>query len=253
VGLLEIGPGRGALTLPFLTRLSGEPQIRSFILSEKDPHLVQDWVEELGGRTGVEVQAGDFLDLSVSQWLKINPTIVVSNLPYASGTAILQRLIEVEASSSPRQISHRPQIPAQIPVMILMFQAEVAERLRAEPSTSARGSLSVWVQNLWEVKKLRIVGQKSFSPPPKVMSEVVVLRRRSAPLVAGSLEEGQAKLWQTLLQICFSQRRKMLRGLLKSHSTWQKALELSRVDGTKRAEALDWTEWNRLFQAGVQL
>jgi 16S rRNA (adenine1518-N6/adenine1519-N6)-dimethyltransferase len=228
--LLEIGPGKGAITLPILQQLARTPAIQEFTLAERDQNLVAEWKGHAGA-VPFRVESGDFLDLPDERWLGKTPLAVVSNLPYSAGTAILTRLAK-----------HFEQIP----VMVLMFQQEVAERVRAEASTPHRGSLSLWIQNRWDVRKLLWVPPKAFSPPPQVNSEVVVLTARSQPRVQMS---GHEKLWETLLKTCFAHRRKMLR----SNVPWQNALELSGIDGTKRAEALDWDEWDRLFQAVRQV
>ena len=234
--LLEIGPGKGAITHPLLELLPEYPQIKNFILAERDLFFAAQWqTHSLSKRSpalSFSVEAGDFLELPKEKWLFSLPLAVVSNLPYSAGTAILQRLVQNRDS---------------IPVMVLMFQAEVAQRLRAEPSTKGRGSLSLWVQNLWDIQKLLSVPPAAFIPPPQVNSEVVVLKRRESPRVPHTLEE--SKLWESLLKICFAHRRKMLRSVIP----WKNTLELSGVNGTKRAEELGWEEWDRLFQTVRQV
>jgi 16S rRNA (adenine1518-N6/adenine1519-N6)-dimethyltransferase len=231
IGLLEIGPGKGAITQPILQRLSAEPAIQKFVLVERDARLAQFWKEqEFPPGREVQVRIGDFMEIPTEQWLVKSPLAVVSNLPYSAGTAIVTRLA---------------QETEKIPVMVLMFQAEVAKRLRAAPSTKERGSLSVWIQNRWDVRKLLFVPPKAFSPPPEVDSEVVVLTRRETPWIQFASDSKEEKLWESLLRACFAHRRKMLRSVVP----WRNALELSGVDGTKRAEALDWPEWARLYEA----
>jgi 16S rRNA (adenine1518-N6/adenine1519-N6)-dimethyltransferase len=228
-GLLEIGPGRGAITLPLFEQLRKTPEIQNFQLIEKDQQLALEWKEH-PAHFPFSITSGDFLEIPESEWLspKHSPLAVVSNLPYSSGTAILDRLARHTDS---------------IPVMVLMFQAEVAKRLRAEPSTKERGSLSIWIQNLWEVEKFLAVPPKAFNPPPEVNSEVVILKRRQAPRIPGTVHGEDAVIWESFLKTCFAHRRKMLR----SSIPWRNALEQSGVDGTKRAEALQWPEWERLF------
>lgn len=239
VALMEVGPGKGAITFPLLDLRSHYSQIQKFFMVEKDRNLVSYWQEQLEdrkkqGKSPFTIESGDFLLLPEEKWLSQAPMAVVSNLPYSSGTAILNRLA--------RQRD-------QIPVMVLMFQSEVAKRLRAEPSTPDRGSLSLWIQNHWDVQKLIEVPPRAFSPPPQVDSEVVILRRRKSPWIPGTEDSKGDALWESLLKLAFSQRRKMLRSIFNSKEPWQKALELSGVDGTKRAEALQWSEWEQLFQA----
>lgn len=222
---LEIGPGRGAITDPLLALLQGKKE--KLILVEKDRLIAEHWRVNAPSEQ-VQVFSSDFLLLSHEHWLKSHPLAVVSNLPYSSGTQILIQLA--------RRLN-------EIPVMVLMFQAEVAQRLRAEVSTPDRGSLSIWIQNRWDVKKIISVKPSAFSPPPQVNSEVVVLTRRAQARIEFPDEE--EKLWEKFLKSTFAHRRKMLR----SSFPWQNALALSGVDGKKRAEALDWNEWNQLFQA----
>jgi 16S rRNA (adenine1518-N6/adenine1519-N6)-dimethyltransferase len=233
--LLEIGPGGGAITLPLLEQIKAVSSLQSFQLVEKDDYLAQKWAIKClesppACRIPFSVRAGDFLEIPESDWLAHGqlPLAVVSNLPYSSGTAILNRLAR-----------H----PDSIPVMVLMFQAEVAKRLRAEPNTKERGSLSIWIQNLWDVEKFLSVPPRAFAPPPKVHSEVVILKRRTHARIPQTTALDDGKIWESFLKVCFAHRRKMLRSSLP----WRNALEQSGVDGTKRPEALQWPEWERLF------
>jgi 16S rRNA (adenine1518-N6/adenine1519-N6)-dimethyltransferase len=241
--VLEVGPGPGALTLPLIRRFStpentSQPQlqIQSFQLIEKDRKLAERWSHpETPLPFSFSVECGDFLDIPPAHWLKSDgsPLLVVSNLPYASGTAILTALARQKPS---------------IPVLVLMFQAEVAQRLRAAPSTPDRGSLSLWIQNEWDVTCLLKVPPQAFSPPPEVQSEVVVLTRREQPRIPEACASPEAaRVWEVFLKTCFAHRRKMLRSSLP----WPNLLTLAEVDGTKRPEALDWDEWTRLFRAAL--
>lgn len=232
VALLEIGPGRGAITDPLLDLLKAKAPVLPMLLSERDRELAANWRVRVHLETNLEVAEGDFLDLPESTWLSRTPLAVASNLPYSAGTAIVVRLAE-----------H----PDKIPIMVLMFQAEVAQRLRAEPGTKAWGSLSIWLQNQWEVKKLCSVPPGAFAPPPDVDSEVVVLTPRAEPYVRVGKTEKEKKLWDSLLKTSFAHRRKMLRSSLPE--PFKNALERSGLDGTKRAEALSWDEWSRFYQA----
>lgn len=224
--ILEIGPGEGAITRPLLQAL---PIERRFFLAERDRELIEFWK----GESRVEkILAGDFLDQPDEALDAIGPMIVVSNLPYSAGTAIVVRLAE-RAS--------------QIPEMVLMFQAEVAKRLYASESTPDRGSLSLYIQNEWEVSRLIEVKPGAFKPPPKVMSEVVTLRRRARTLVDIAAPE-RRELWNRLLKTAFAHRRKMLRGNL-SGEPFKSALAKSGVDETLRAEGLTWDDWQKLWGA----
>lgn len=226
---LEIGPGGGALTLPLIESLQSREK-PELVLAERDARIVEQWrSRELP--PWVRIEAGDFLDLPEERWLK-DQLFVVSNLPYSAGTAILTRLA-----------LHRERVAG----MVLMFQAEVAQRVRAEPESKAWGSLSVWIQNAWDVKRLLSVHPGAFNPPPEVDSEVVVLSPRSQLRLPRT--QGENLRWESLLKHAFAHRRKMLRSGLPKQGPLRNALEASGVDGTKRAEALSWDDWERLFAA----
>jgi 16S rRNA (adenine1518-N6/adenine1519-N6)-dimethyltransferase len=240
--LLEIGPGSGAITEPIFDLLKKSEILHHVILCEKDGSMAHQWSDHSlakakEGKTAV-IHESDFLDLDESKWLDHAPLVIASNLPYSAGTAIFTRLAK-----------H----PEKIKAMVLMFQAEVAMRLRAEIGTKSWGSLSIWTQNRWDVTKLMTVPPGAFQPPPEVTSEVVVLIPRKQPRITFPANVPNAEaLWDSLLKTSFLHRRKMLRAGLPKSGPIRKALELSGLDLTKRAEALDWSEWDRLFQALVK-
>ena len=228
--LLEIGPGKGAITRPILQRLASLGKIdTSFFVAERDRDLIEYWKPEA---RITQLLEGDFLKQTEESLKALGPFVVVSNLPYSAGTAIVVMLSELKA---------------QIPEMILMFQAEVAKRLYSKPSTPDRGSLSLYIQNEWDVERLFVVKPGAFRPPPRVMSEVVRLRRRETPHI-GVETEVLRKAWNDLLKTSFKQRRKMLKGNLNG-TVWQQALETSGVPPTLRAESLDWDHWKALWKA----
>lgn len=222
---LEIGPGKGALTYPLLERCPVP-----VLVCEKDARIGKVWQETSALHPRARFVIGDFLELPVADWIGGAPLGVISNLPYSSGTAILQVLAQEWKS---------------IPCMVLMFQREVARRLRAEPDTREWGSLSLWIQNRWDVTKVIDAPPGAFSPPPEVHSEVVRMVRRETPRVpVGPDDEAR---WEKLLKTCFTQRRKMLRSSLPKDGPWRPALEKAGIDPTLRAEALGWDQWRSFF------
>ena len=229
--LLEVGPGKGAITHPLLGRAKSAATLERILVVEKDRNLAAEWVDQTRDSSRVEILEADFLHVEHSTFLGRGPLIVVSNLPYSAGTAILQELAKY---------------PAEIPAMVLMFQAEVAARLRALPREKAWGSLGLWIQNRWDVKKLLAVPPGAFFPAPEVNSEVVVLEARAEPRIKGSLED---PLWDRLIRIPFLHRRKMLRSGIPRDSIWREGLEAAGIDATRRAEELDWSDWQRWFDA----
>jgi 16S rRNA (adenine1518-N6/adenine1519-N6)-dimethyltransferase len=243
--LLEIGPGKGAITHPIIQLLEKGEHPRRFMIVERDRQLAYEWrgavgdrIERLGGAEAAKrsfdfvVEEGDFVELPEERWLDLAPLAIVSNLPYSAGTAILQRLARKTR---------------EIPVMVLMFQAEVAYRLRAEQGTKSWGSLSIWIQNHWDVTKLCSAPPGAFVPPPDVDSEVVILRRRDKPRIEVSAD--REPQWEGLLKAAFQHRRKMLRSGLLPNPRYREALDRSGLDPTLRAEALTWEQWAQFFAA----
>lgn len=238
--LLEVGPGKGAITRALLEAFPNATSLERFLIVEKDRRLADEWVELCKKMERIEVITADFLDVTKDVYLAVEPMVVVSNLPYSAGTAILQELA-----------AH----PGQIYSMVLMFQAEVAARLRAVPGEKAWGSLSLWIQNQWDVKKLLSVGPGAFIPPPEVNSEVVILEARKELRIkapdGASVEETAHwnTQWEKLIRIPFLHRRKMLRSGLPKGSVWKEALEKAEIDGTRRAEDLEWKDWGNWMTA----
>ncbi len=185
--LLEVGPGGGALT-KYLLPL---PDI-SFLAVELDDEKVA-YLE----RTYPAIQ-GKIIHRSI---LDIDAPFegaftVVGNFPYNISSQILFKVLDWKE---------------QVPVMIGMFQKEVAERVVSKPGSKVYGILSVLVQVFYEVEYLFDVPPESFNPPPKVMSGVIRLKRKSTLLPMKS-----ERALFTLVKAAFNQRRKMLRNSLKS-------------------------------------
>ena len=150
--LVEIGPGRGALTHP----LAG--QAKRLIAIEKDSDLAAHLERQFADNPGVTIRCADALreDLSVyPRGLRL-----AGNLPYNVATALLQRWMELRTHLAD---------------LTVMVQREVAQRLAAPPGDSSRGQLSVVAQLLMQVEMLLDVEPECFDPPPKVVSTVVRL------------------------------------------------------------------------------
>lgn len=228
--LIEIGPGPGAITRPLIENFTSVGSIENFFIVEMDRRFADNWREQTQDQDPIVVISQDFLKVDLEPLLAKTPVHVVSNLPYSSGTAILLKLCEY---------------PDRIPAMTLMFQKEVADRLKAEPDTDDWGSLSLWVQNRWNVERLCHVPARAFRPPPKVLSEVVVVTPRKTARIDGS-EQNHA-LWNQLLRLAFAHRRKMLRSSLPKGSPFITAMLEAGIPETERAERLNWDQWNTWF------
>ena len=132
-----------------------------------------------------------------------------------------------------------------------MLQREVIDRMVAKPGTSEYSRLSVMLQSRYQMHKLFDVQPESFDPPPRVVSSVV----RMIPLGADRPQPIDAVLFEKVVQRAFSQRRKMLRGVM---SDWKDKIpwEALSIAPTSRAEALSVADYiamtDALYKAGVR-
>lgn len=199
--IIEIGPGRGALTLRLVK--SGA----RVIAIEFDRGLVPQLHEKLAGAPNVNIIEADAL--TVNYCTVIQPAQsarVVANLPYNIGTAILQKLIEQRRC---------------IKEMVLMLQREVVERITAEAGSHERGFLSVLVEAYCEADKLFDVSPQSFRPVPKITSTVVRLRVRER---LAAVVKDEALFWQVVSAGFAHPRKTILNNLRAAPESIQKLL-----------------------------
>lgn len=232
--LVEIGPGRGALTELLLD--SGA----RVVAVEFDRELVGLLSGRFGSREEFKLVEADALEVDFCSEVEPAPGArVVANLPYNISTAILQRLLEQRRCLSE---------------FVLMLQREVVERITARPGSSERGYLTVLVEAFCEAEALFDVPPGAFRPVPKVWSTVARLRVREA-LAEGADE----KLFTRLVGACFAQKRKTilnnlrnapedLRASVESAGGVINLLESANVDPQRRAESLTLGEWVALAE-----
>lgn len=184
--LLEVGPGAGALTklliqIPDINFKAVEIDEEKIVFLKKNyPSLVD------------KIIADSFLDIN----MPFEETFtVIGNFPYNISTQILFKILEWREN---------------VPVVIGMFQKEVAERTAAGPGSKVYGVLSALVQAYYDVEYLFDVNPECFNPPPKVMSGVIKLTRKKNPLDVKS-----DRAYWVLVKTAFNQRRKTLRNALK--------------------------------------
>ena len=205
--LLEIGPGTGMLT-KYLIR---QPvQLVAMDLDrESINYLENEFLEEHAalihtGR-GVRIIQADFLKCDVDTIFKNNPFAVIGNFPYNISSQILFKVLELRE---------------QIPEFAGMFQKEVAMRICADSGNKTYGIISILAQAFYETEYLFTVSPDVFSPPPKVESAVIRLKRREN----FSLNCDEA-LFFRVVKTAFNQRRKTLRNSLKTFNLSQNLKE----------------------------
>jgi 16S rRNA (adenine1518-N6/adenine1519-N6)-dimethyltransferase len=190
--VLEIGPGRGALT----RHLVGN--VGRLIAVEKDDDLAADLAELYAGRDDVRVVHGDVLDVDLSELSSaVADLSVVGNIPYNITTPIIFHLLR---RPRPREI-------------VLMVQDDVADRIVAKVGTTEYGALSVGVRTVAQVERLFKVGRGAFRPVPGVDSCVIRIR----PFRPEPLTTDEEERLRHLVRAAFQWRRKQLRKILRDH------------------------------------
>jgi len=237
---VEIGPGKGAITLPLLQR-SGR-----VLAIEVDRDLAA--ALRSSERPGLTVVQADVLETDlaslVQQWQGAplgpsNQVRVVGNLPYNISSPILFKLLA--AANEGRSLTDAT----------LMLQKEVVDRIVAKPGTGDYGTLAIQVALVADVERLLTLPPGAFRPPPKVTSAVVRLTFRRVAEDVGSRD-----VFEKIVRGIFLQRRKTLANALKpvADALGQQAEDLIQradVDGRKRPEALTLGEIARLCRAVV--
>ena len=217
--MVEIGPGLAAMTQPLVERLGKLHVIE----------LDRDLAARLRQHPQLQVTESDVLKVDFSALAHSMPTTalrVVGNLPYNISTPILFHLLEHVAVVKDQHF---------------MLQKEVVERMVAAPSTANYGRLSVMLQWRYDMEMVLLVGPQAFDPPPRVDSAVVRMTPWPQPA------DVQLKLLSELVQVAFSQRRKLLRHTL---GQWLEARAFSGVfDVKRRAEEVAVAEYVALAQA----
>jgi 16S rRNA (adenine1518-N6/adenine1519-N6)-dimethyltransferase len=181
--MVEIGPGLAALTQPLVERLGHLTVIE----------LDRDLAFRLRLHKSLTVVESDVLRVDFSALAEGQKLRVVGNLPYNISTPILFHLLE-----------HVQVIEDQH----FMLQKEVIDRMVASPSTADYGRLSVMLQWRYEMENVLFVPPESFDPPPRVDSAVVRMVPRANPAAI------DPQLLEKLVQVAFSQRRKLMRHTL---------------------------------------
>ena len=222
--VIEIGPGLGILTEKIVPM-----PLRSLTLVELDARLAARLQERFAD---VRVVNADFLDVDFTALAGGSPVKVIGNLPFNVAAAILHRLCD-----NSRTISR----------MVLMFQREVAARIRAVPGDDAYGALSLFTALYWQIDSHFTVAAGSFHPRPKVDAEVLVFTPLATPAFANIDER---EVLETV-RASFSAPRKTIRNAL-SHALGidsvqtTRALERAAIDPGTRAEKLGVPDFLRL-------
>lgn len=213
--LLEVGPGAGAIT-KYLLELPLQ-----FKAVELDTEKVQ-YLEQAYPAIRGKLVNESFLDMQPPYEGQFS---IIGNFPYNISTQIMFRVLDWKQ---------------QVPVVVGMFQKEVAQRIAASHGNKEYGILSVLLQVYYKIEYLFEVHENCFNPPPKVKSAVIRLTRLERPY-----EVKNEKKFKLLVKTAFGQRRKQLRNPLKGYFDKE---YLQQPIFTKRAEELSVADFVALAE-----
>ena len=187
VSILEIGPGMGILT-GFIVEKN-----QDIAVVEIDKESI-DFLKKKFPKLNKKIIEGDFLDVNLYKIFENNFTII-GNFPYNISSQILFKVYENKKI---------------INELVGMFQKEVAERIAAKKGKK-RGILSVFIQTFFDVEYCFSVNENEFSPPPKVKSGIIKLKRNNRKEL-----NCDNKLYKKIVKTTFNHRRKTIKNSLKS-------------------------------------
>lgn len=226
--VLEIGAGQGVLT-----RLLLASPCRCVHSVEIDRRL-EPWLAPLEANSGgrLRVVWANALDCGFGA-LEPLPTKVVANIPYNITTDLIWKVLEELAPRGLRRL-------------VLLIQKEAAARLRAPARTKQRGPLGVTLEVMGTIESVMHVSPGSFSPPPKVASEVLRVT------LGAHSDLAAAPAWRSLMTAAFAQRRKMLMGNLLAlgceRALTETAFHAAGLNENARAEELTGPQWLALLR-----
>tara|TARA_Y100001968_G_scaffold287108_1_gene288246 strand:+ start:500 stop:1315 length:816 start_codon:yes stop_codon:yes gene_type:complete len=229
--VLEIGPGRGALTVRLLN--SGVSLVHAI---ELDRDLVAGLKKRFEEKTRFTLREGDVLSSTLIPNDGLPCTKVVANIPYNITGPLLGRLVG------------RLEIPSETIYkrLVILLQKEVADRILAEPGSSNFSSLSVRFQLLAKCKSVCMVPPRCFDPAPKVDSKVILIEPFTREQ---QLDSQTACKVDVLLKAAFLSRRKMLKNTLSGLKSFP-GIELAAREGgislKKRPQDLSPSSWVKL-------
>jgi 16S rRNA (adenine1518-N6/adenine1519-N6)-dimethyltransferase len=186
--ILEIGPGKGAITEPILKK------INHISVVEIDPDMIKILRHKISTKN-ISILAKDVLSINDEFFKKFNK--IIGNLPYYIATEIILKLTKIYNSSSE---------------LYFMVQKEVAERITAKPSNKSFGRLSVILQYYFDTEFLFEIPPEAFSPQPKITSAFIRLirKKRVSPKVIDKYS------FEQIVKVAFSQKRKTIKNNFKN-------------------------------------
>ena len=217
--VIEVGPGSGALTLDLVNRA------KNVIIYEIDSDLEEIINNKLNDYDNYKLIINDFLDVDIKKDIddyQFDNLIFVSNLPYYVTTPIIKKFIDDGILCD---------------YMVVMVQDEVADRLSAVVGSKDYGSLTVYLNAFYDIKKELKVNRKLFFPIPNVDSAVVVMKKKD------NIKINNYDFFKKFVKDCFRFKRKNLRNNLKGYDIdiIESLLSKYNLSLSNRAEEIDYS------------
>lgn len=187
---VEVGPGMGVLTKRLLAEY---PDLVAVDADRDMADYLRKNIPELN------LVEADFLKVDLRKLMHEKPFGIIGNFPYNISSQIVFKMLECKDL---------------VPVMVGMFQKEMAERIVASPGKKTYGVISVLTQAYYEGHVIFTLKPEAFNPPPKVNSAVIILTRKESPVL-----DYDEVLFKEIVKTSFQQRRKMIRNTLKPFLT----------------------------------
>jgi len=184
--LVEVGPGQGVLTDALVNNFE------SFKAIEFDRDMIKVLVQKIDPQ---KIINEDFLSVDLNEIFEGQTFNLVGNFPYNISSQIIFKMLDNVAK---------------IPVMVGMFQKEVAERICATPGGKKNGIISLRAQAFYNAEKIFDIAPDAFDPPPRVQSSIIVLKRKDNYIL-----RCDQKIYSRVIKMSFGQRRKKMRNTLK--------------------------------------
>lgn len=219
--VLEIGPGRGALTELII------PIAKKLHLVEFDRDLAEYWRQRSSLIDSLHIHEADVLKFDLAEVCNPSaPIKVIGNLPYNISSPVLFHLMKYADG---------------IHSQVVMLQKEVVDRMVANPGSKQFGRLSVMLQYRYQIENLFPVSRHAFFPPPKVESAIAKLTPRTKiEALVDNIED-----LELVVKYAFAQRRKTLRNTLKPILTTEQ-IESANIDPGNRSENLEIDDFVKL-------
>ena len=235
--ILEIGPGRGALTSKLL-----ENNIRKLYAVELDKDLIQYLNNKFSKIKAFRLYQGDILNIDIDSF-NFECNKIIANIPYNITSPIIDKFVGRLGRKQKYNFEK----------IVFLMQKDVADRILAREGTSDVGAISTKIKLISKVEKVCDVNPSSFSPPPKVNSSLVVFRPLPQNL---RLDLELEKCLDRLLKVAFNGRRKKLKNTLStlfSKNEFDDLILTSKIDFNMRPQEISLESWKMMAQCCTKI